>query len=73
MNGLCQHPASESFDIQIFDRNQPEPIYNFARFLVLKIRTLIAHANVCSLKKMYRLAATIAAFITPCYLALAAT
>ena len=73
VDGLCQHSGGESLNIQIFNRNQSEPIDNLARFFVSEISSLVANVGVGPLEQLHRFAATIALLVgTPRNLALAA-
>jgi hypothetical protein len=70
---LGQHPAGQPLDVQIFHRNQAETVDDLARFLVNKIRSLIANLNIRPLKKSHCFASAVATLFAPCHFALAAS
>src|SRR5689334_24666081 len=53
VDGLCQHSAGKSFDVQIFDGDQAVTVNNFTRFLVMKIGALLSDVRVRALQKLH--------------------
>ena len=65
VNRLGQHPAGESFDIQIFDGNQSVQRNQPTGQFVVKVGPLISDLNVNTLKFLYRFPPPARAFLAP--------
>lgn len=64
---LRQHSACESFDIQIFDRDQPVAVNEFPRFFVMEVAALVADVIVKPLKQKNGFAPAVRSFLAPRY------
>lgn len=62
VDGLCQHSAGQSFDIQIFDGNQAVAIHELPRQLVVEVGSGVEQPPMSSRKQRASLPASIAAF-----------
>jgi hypothetical protein len=65
VDGLSEHPPGQSFDVEIFDGNQPKVVDQSTRHFVVKIRTLIKNVRVNTLKYLNRFAPAVRSFLTP--------
>lgn len=67
VNTLGEHSARQSLDVQIFDRNKAVSVNQFARFLVMKVPTLIADVIVESLEQQHCFTSPIRSPVSPRY------
>lgn len=63
-DGLSEHPARHSFDVQIFDDDQTIAKHHPSRNLVVKISALMADMRVRLLQKQHSLAPTVRTFLS---------
>jgi hypothetical protein len=70
IDGLRQHPACESFNIQVFYGNHAVVIYQPSRNLVVKVRALIADVCVRPLEQLHGFTSAVRTFLTTGYSAL---
>ena len=70
MHSLRQHPAGQSFDVEVFNGDQPEAIHQHASRFVMKIPALIPNMQVGALQSVHGLASPVTAALPPSDLAL---
>jgi hypothetical protein len=70
INRLSQHPASQSFDVQILNGNQVMSVDYLTGHLVMEVRPLILNMLVHSLEYSNCLPPPVATFLAPGYLSL---
>jgi hypothetical protein len=66
---LRQHPASKTFDVQIFYSYQTVLINESARQFMMKVCALVSNVNVNTREKLHGLMTAMRAFLSPRYLA----
>lgn len=64
VNTLSKHPTCQTFDIEIFDCNQPVLIHDLSRFFVMKVPALIADVIVESREQQDRFTSAVRSFLT---------
>ncbi len=73
VNRLGKHAACHAFEVQIFDNNRSEILYQPERETMLELLPLIPDSSVNLLEQYNCFAAAIRAFLAPCNLALGAS
>src|ERR1051326_3724643 len=73
VNRFSEHAARESFDVEIFDRDQAMLINNLSRFFMVEVTALIANVVMKSLKQQDGFASAIGIFLSTRYSSLQAS
>lgn len=73
VNTFGEHSARQSFNVQVFDSNQPVVVDNLPRFFVMKVTSLVADVIVPTLKQKARLAPSVRTFLSSAHAPLQAT
>src|SRR5919204_1051100 len=70
MHRFGQHAAGESFDVEVFNGNQPVAIHQHASGFVMKIPALVGDMRMRLLQELYGLASPMTATLPACHPAL---